>query len=188
MNIKKEEILNLYRIATKFGEINTTNALEKLLGKETFIPIKKTKSMIDRIKTFEDAEELLGNQHPLVEACDSCEFPGDDCLNAYLKLRVICAALNENSTLDPEYLMYYPKFELLYEDECEYYKKEGKIFINIERYNTSYYGMRFLKSDFPFENTPQRYGNQLCLNTEELASYCGEQFIDLWADFLFTKK
>lgn len=188
MNIKKEEILNLYRIATKFGEINTTNALEKLLGKETFIPIKKTKSMIDRIKTFEDAEELLGNQHPLVEACDSCEFPGDDCLNAYLKLRVICAALNKGSKPDPNGYMYYPVFELLYKDEYEYFKENKFKCINLKNYNTSYYGMRCPMSEFEQAQTPSKYGDQLCLSSEKLSKYCGEQFIDLWADFLFTKK
>lgn len=188
MNIKKEELLKLYKAATQSGEMNTVIALEELFGKNTFAPSKKTKSIIDKIKTFEDAEEFLGSQHPLVEACNSCMFPGDNCLNAYLKLRVICAALNEGWKPNKESLNFYPEFELLDENDYKYFKEEEVTCIELKGFNTPYDGMRCPLAEFEISQTPSKYGNQLCFKSEKLAKYCGEQFIDLWADFLFTKK
>lgn len=68
----------------------------------------KPKDIMERIKTFEDALNELGRNHPLVCQYNNIDDVDSD-LSAYLKLRIIVAALNEGWT---------PKFT---EDECRYY-------------------------------------------------------------------
>ena len=61
----------------------------------------KPKDVTERIKTFEDACEELGNDHPFVRTYNeyarniSEENKNDVDIIAYLKLRIIVAALNE---------------------------------------------------------------------------------------------
>lgn len=59
---------------------------------------KDTHSVTERIQTFEDARSELGSAHPLVEEYETitcrCGGLSTDIL-AYMKLRIICAALNE---------------------------------------------------------------------------------------------
>ena len=68
----------------------------------------KPKDIMERIKTFKDALNELGRNHPLVFQYNNIDDVDSD-LTAYLKLRIIVAALNEGWT---------PKFT---EDECRYY-------------------------------------------------------------------
>ena len=66
----------------------------------------------DEIKTFDDAVKKIGENHPLVKAYAAwmrAEIPGQLDLVAFLKLRIICAALNEG---------WQPEFT---EDEARYY-------------------------------------------------------------------
>ena len=61
---------------------------------------EKPQDITERIKTFDDAVEALGDNHPLVSqyhrAVAAFKYePMTEDLLAYLKLRVICAALNE---------------------------------------------------------------------------------------------
>lgn len=61
----------------------------------------KPKDVTERIKTFEDACKELGNEHPFVRTYNeyarnmSEENKNDVDVIAYLKLRIIVAALNE---------------------------------------------------------------------------------------------
>ena len=55
-------------------------------------------NIMDRIKTFEDAVNELGEENECVNECrlidEEIGYISSD-LRAYLKLRIICAALNE---------------------------------------------------------------------------------------------
>ena len=59
---------------------------------------KDNRPVTERIKTFEDARSELGSAHPLVEEYETitcrCGGLSTDIL-AYMKLRIICTALNE---------------------------------------------------------------------------------------------
>ena len=76
----------------------------------------------ERIKTFEDAYNELGSEHPYCQSYDNAhEWLEDDEVDviAYLKLRSIVAALKEGwepQFTEDEY-RYYPWFRLLTEDE-----------------------------------------------------------------------
>lgn len=91
--IEKNNLLDAY----KKGNADNKKMLENLFGKEMFRP----KNIMERIKTFDDAFKELGENHPLVKEYhkrhlfleDDSDISSD--LVAYLKLRIITAALNE---------------------------------------------------------------------------------------------
>lgn len=108
MEIKKENVLAAYETARKAGADSTMKVLESLFGEETFKP----KDVTERIKTFEDACQELGEEHPFVvayRAVEDIDECGED-IEAYLKLRIIVAALNEGWTpkLKEDEILYYP--------------------------------------------------------------------------------
>lgn len=72
-------------------------------------PKADNRQVTERIKTFEDAREALGDEHPLVKeywGVVNVDLDITQDLIAYLKLRIIVAAINEG---------WEPKFE-----KCEY--------------------------------------------------------------------
>lgn len=90
ITIKKENILKEYNQASKEQKA----LLENMFGKEMFKP----KDIRERIKTFHDAYCELGNEHPFVKSYEKYvnTASGEEVdIIAYLKLRIICAALNE---------------------------------------------------------------------------------------------
>lgn len=140
------------------------------------------------IKTFEEACEKLGG--PLVEHYNiinqsSIKYRNDkDDIIAYLKLRIICSALNEG--WEPDYTnespSYVPWF-LIYnsEDIEELELKERKKLIMRDNIGICFGGT---------EGSYHAIGNgvRLCLKTTELSDYCGKQFLDIWADYILPKK
>lgn len=127
------------------------------------------KSIIDkndvtnRVKTYEDACRELGRK-PYDEArltgmgLDSKDI-------AYLKLTVIVEALNEGwipDVCDIKVYRWHPYF----------------------RPNGSPSSFAFGASRCGVEYAFAGSGSRLALKNEELANYCGRQFIDLWKEFL----
>ena len=87
-----EKAIEAYRQAQKNADNKTCELLEGIFGADTFRP----KDVKDRIKTFEDAINELGEGHKFV--VDYTALKGSTLSNdviAYLKLRIISAALNE---------------------------------------------------------------------------------------------
>lgn len=188
MEVKKENVLAAYETAREAGADSTMKVLEALFGKEVFKP----KDITERIKTFEDACRELGKNHPLV-----CQYNAiDDVdvnLNAYLKLRIICAALNEG--WEPKFTedewRYYPWFYLYTQqelDDMDDDEKQERHMIDTGDYITDYAGFAFARSTYAPSNANARIGSRLCLKSEALAVYCGKQFIDLWADFNLVRR
>lgn len=151
----------------------------------------------ERIKTFEDACNALGDEHPLVTQyrLTAAAYKGDPMTEdfiAYLKLRIIVAALNEG---------WEPKFT---EDECrcfpwfyfytkeEYDKlddeKKGRCVLRSGGSTYSGYGFVFCfaNNDASFSST--FVGSRLTFRTRELAAYAGRQFTEEWADFMFKPR
>ena len=90
ISIQKENVLNAYKHASEEQKA----LLENMFGKDVFQP----KNIMERVKTFEDACEVLGEEHQYVKAYRACmRIYYAECkdVTAYLKLRIICAALNE---------------------------------------------------------------------------------------------
>ena len=168
--------------------------LEALFGKETFIP----KDIKDRIKTFDDACNALGEDNPLVLLYDvfqneiaTTESRNDDAdVLAYLKLRIIAAALNEGwkPQFTEDEVRWYPWFCLYTKDEWnrldEGVKKFGRVLGRSYNYGSVYGGLAYACAFSASSNSYTYYGSRLAFKSEELAEYCGKQFVDIWIDFL----
>lgn len=155
--IDKDKLVQAYKAATD----EQKQLLADLYGEEIFRP----QYITERIKTFDDAFRALGAKHPLVqEFVNKISYNSSSDLEAYMMLRIICAALNEGWEADyrnPNQEKWFPWFIYKY----------GGIVCVYACYAGSY--------------SSTGGGVRLALRTKELAEYCGKQFIDIWADFLF---
>lgn len=148
----------------------------------------------ERIKTFTDACNALGDEHPLVKeylrVADGNIILDD--LYAYLKLRIIVAALNEGwepKFTEDEY-RYFPWFYFYTKEEYDKLDDEGKgrCVLRSGSGTSAFYGFVsvFAGSDASVSSTS--YGSRLAFRTRELAAYAGRQFIEEWADFMFKPR
>lgn len=146
------------------------------------------KDVRKRIKTFEDACREIGIDAEAWNR-DKISLGLEPDVLAFLKLRIIVKALNEG---------WEPQFT---EDECRYYP--WFILYTREEYNKldeeeksrvvyrSYYNAGALGGvSCACANHDSSYANafvgvRLAFKTSELAAYCGRQFLDIWADFVF---
>ena len=190
INIQKENVLNAY----KNGNQDQKALLENLFGKDIFQP----QDITERIKTFEDACNELGEENVLVQAYRTAEFNTSgnqkdvSDVIAYLKLRIITTALNEGwkPTFDKNERRYYPWLCICSKDEWKKLDKDGKKRLgtplrsnnNASANGGLVYAYAFYAGSLSYTNN----GVRLAFKTEELAEYCGKQFIDIWADFLFA--
>ena len=170
-------------------DANGRELLEHLFGKDMFQP----KDIRDRIKTFDDAFHALGDKHELVKDYKNlivCYCLPKDII-AYAKLRIIAEALNWGwkPTFDDGEHRYYPRFYIYtkkeYEELDEDEKKEcrivGRSNIKLNANCGNIYAIEVCVSPYSVSSI----GYHIALKTSELAKYCGKQFIDIWADFLF---
>lgn len=147
----------------------------------------KPKDIMERIKTFEDALNELGRNHPLVCQYNNIDDVDSD-LSAYLKLRIIVAALNEGWTpkFTEDECRYYPWFFLYTKDEYEKLSDKEKsravLFGGVAPDGTSA-GFAFAYSGRVPSYSDAYFGSRLCLKSDTLAVYCGEQFKELWFDY-----
>lgn len=193
IEIKRENVLAAYTAATAEQQ----KLLELLFGKEIFKP----KDVTERIRTFEDAMSELGDKHPLViqyneifdNFLEGAAAQNSSDIIAYLKLRIICAALNEG--WEPQFTegewRYYPYFWLYTQkeiDEMEADEKQERRLMSAGGFQTEYAGFGYTYSYNAPSNTHASIGSRLCLKSDTLAVYCGKQFIDLWADFYLIRK
>lgn len=126
----------------------------------------KPRDITECIKTFEDACEELGEEHQYVKAYREwmrVSFAECEDVTAYLKLRIICAALNEGWV--PRYTDGGKKWSPYFIVDSPFYSYSN----DAPSYARAYAGSR------------------ICLKNEALATYCGKQFIDIWKDYLLIK-
>ena len=147
----------------------------------------KPKDIMERIKTFEDALNELGRNHPLVCQYNNIDDVDSD-LSAYLKLRIIVAALNEGWTpkFTEDECRYYPWFFLYTKDEYEKLSDKEKsraVLFGGDASDGPYAGFAYAHSGYVPSNSCAALGSRLCLKSDTLAVYCGEQFKELWFDY-----
>ena len=201
MEIKKENLLKALNTGSDSVK-ETILAIFPELKEEAAQKADK-RPVTERIKTFEDACRELGEEHPLIQAyrqileiatCEDYmkETFGVDMV-AYLKLRIICAALNEG--WEPKFTedewRYYPWFYLytLQElDDMDDDEKQERHMIDTGDYETEYCGFGYAASNGVPSNASALVGSRLCLKNSELATYCGKQFISIWADFNLVRR
>lgn len=190
LKINAENALKAYKSADSNGRL----ILEQLFGEELFNP----KNIMDRVKTFEDAMNELGSEHKLVTLYESFmkDIPEKDDFDndvaSYLKLRIVVAALNEcwePQFTEDEY-RWYPYFYLYTKEEYnrlnEDEKKKCRV---VGRSNSGAYvygDVAYAYAKLAWSVSHTYYGCRLALKSEELAEYCGKQFIDIWMDYLIA--
>ena len=132
--------------------------LENNFGKDFF-----SQSVMDRIKTYEDACVELGEDPMNEENLRSLGFSKDEIV--YRKLKTIVRALNEGwvaKVYASDEARYYPYF-------CQ---------------NESPSGFAFFASYCDPSVACVGSGSRLCFKTRELSNYAGEQFLELWREFI----
>ena len=162
-------------------------------------PKVDNRPVTERIKTFEDACRELGEDHPFVLAYQNTNLRAPEVAEenrdilAYMKLRIIAAALNEG--WEPQFTedewRWYPWFTLYTEKELSDKSDEWKAdrqLISIDDYSKDFVDMSFAKSRLASLYSPSDISSRLCFKSEALATYCGKQFIELWLDFNLIKK
>lgn len=189
IQISKEKVLAEYKQADN----EKKTLLENLFGKELFIP----KDITERIKTFDDAYQALGENHPYCRAFDNygyavkdTDVKDDSDIWAYLKLRIICAALNEGwepQFTEDEY-RYYPYFYLYTQEEIDRMDEDDKeqlLYVGGLANNGAQCGIWYARSHGAFSYSNPSIGARLAFKTRELAKYAGTQFAEIWSAFVF---
>ena len=167
--------------------------------KETEAQTAANRPITERVKTFEDACRELGEDHPFVLAYQNTNLRDPEVAEenrdilAYMKLRIIAAALNEG--WEPQFTedewRWYPWFTLWTEEELSEKSDEWKAdrhLISTGDYSGDWAGFACARSYSAPSNSNAHFGSRLCFKSEALATYCGKQFISLWADFNMIKK
>ena len=127
---------------------------DKQLLQRLFPDLNFNPNIMDQVKSFPDACEILGLiPSDIVSAEDTTDEA------AYKKLKVIAKALNEGWAPDwdnSNQYKYYP-----------YFKLQG--------------GFSF--DDYGCHCTSSRVGSRLCFKSRELAEYAGKTFTDLYKSY-----
>lgn len=181
LNIDKEKAINAYQE----GSDEQKKVLEQLFGVETFKP----KTIMDRIKTFDDALKELGPNHPLVKEYEAiCNADVRQNMIEYSKLCVVTAALNEGWT--PKFIKgewrYFPYF-YLYTDEVirnMSEKEKSRVVSRSGSYALAVGGVSYAVASSDSAGVGASIGSRLAFKTRELAEYAGEQFAQLYAKYL----
>lgn len=149
----------------------------------------------ERVKTFEDAVAELGEDNNLVIMFKHFEAEGfaagSEDLIAFLKLRIITAALNEGWTpqfTDDEY-KYYIRFYLYGEQEwnnlSEDTKRQRGVLFGGYAADGVNSGFVYVGSNYTPSAAFAYIGSRLCFKNKDLALYAGKQFTSLWMDLCY---
>ena len=170
-------------------------------GKTVLVMVdeKDNRPVTERIKTFEDACNELGEDHPMVSVYDAlvtrangelslAEWMGKDVV-AFLKLRIITEALNEGwhpKFTEDEY-RYYPWFYIYTKEEYDNFSEEEKrrCVGRASGSASAYGGLVYSNAVYASSHSGTAGGVRLAFSNRDLAEYAGKQFIDIWADFVF---
>ncbi len=193
LTISRDNALKAYKSADKSQKY----LLELLFGADTF---KQLQDVRERIKTFDDACNELGEEHPFVllynvfdeEIASQSMHDSDKDVVIYLKLRIITAALNEG--WEPQFTedecRYYPWFEFFTQSELNEMSddEKGRVVGRAGSNSYAYGGLAYAVADCASSNSFGDFGSRLAFKTRELAEYAGRQFVELYADFVFPEK
>lgn len=133
--------------------------LEDTFGKNFF------KCIHDRIKSYEDACRELGLDPEDLPEVDNCEPEDHASIIAFYKLTIIARALNEGwkpNWKDTKEYKWYPWFR-----------------VNSDAAGVGY---SYTYSTASYANAA--VGSRLCFKSEELATYFGKHFEDLFSEYL----
>ena len=133
--------------------------LEDTFGKNFF------KSIQDRIKSYEDACRELGLDPEDLPEVDNCEPEDKASIIAFYKLTIIARALNEGwkpNWRDSNEYKWFPWFKV----------------------NRDAAGVGYSLTSYAATAANAIIGSRLCCKSDELATYFGKQFENLWSEYL----
>ena len=147
---------------------------------------KDNRPVTERIKTFEDAMLATGMTIPLDD--NQLSYLPKDVV-AYMKLRIIAAALNEG--WEPQFTTneyrWYPWFYLYTQEEIDKMDKEKKKKLWMfggTSYDGSNCGLAYADSSNVCSHSSANASARLAVKSEAIAKYFGQQFIDIWSDYV----
>ncbi len=150
-----------------------------------------------RVQTFEDAVRELGDEHPAVRTYNSFKYgysAKEPDVMAYLKLRIITAALNEG--WEPQFTederRWYCWYNLISKEDLdsmsEEEKKERRVVGRASNSAIALGGLVYSGAYYVSPGSGTHVGSRLAFKSEELAEYAGKQFIEIYADYCFIPK
>lgn len=184
INIQKENVIKAYNNSNE----EQKKMLETIFGKELFKP----KDITERIKTFTDACRELGDKHPYVMQWAACEtaFIGNkqtaDFI-AYLKLRIITAALNEG--WEPQFIKgekrWYYWYDFITKEQYDKLDDKSRAVLRSGGNAGANGGLVCAVANGASSHSVASCGSRLAFKSEKLAEYAAKQFIEIYADFCF---
>lgn len=175
--------------------------MESLFGKKVFEAAKPTLDDYKTIRTYEDACEALGETPILSENRKKAlcaKFPDHydfrqnmpNHIIALMKLETISRALwGRNFQPKPDgegsKVYWYPWFALWTKKEVEDMNPEQRgALLSAYALVGALAGFGYLNAYYRSSDATAYIGFRLCQETEEKAKYFGQQFIELWAEYL----
>lgn len=175
--------------------------MESLFGKKVFEAAKPTLDDYKTIRTYEDACEALGETPILSENRKKAlcaKFPDHydfrqnmpNHIIALMKLETISRALwGRNFQPKPDgegsKVYWYPWFALWTKKEVEDMNPEQRgALLSAYAVSGAFAGFGSLYAAYRSSSAHALFGFRLCQETEEKAKYFGQQFIELWAEYL----
>ncbi len=190
-NPELKDIKAAYEVADENGK----KMLRALYPEVFTTATADNRPVTERIKTFEDACNALGN-HPLVnhyryiveDADKQMDETGADIV-AFLKLRIVAAALNEGWTPDwdnKDQRKWYPWFYILTEQEYNDLEEEEKCRVvgRASLYANAGGGLVYAGAVGVSSYSHTHGGSRLAFKSSELSEYSARQFGKLSAAFL----
>lgn len=152
-------------------------------------------NIMERIKTFDDAcREVTGKSEEEWLAENETKNMDKDVL-AYLKMRIIVAALNEGwkPTFKEDEYRYYPYYYAYTKSEWESLSASRRkelepsvCLVGGSSDSGSLSGPLCVLSYRAWSNANSHFGARLAFKSGELARYAGKQFFDILKDFYYN--
>lgn len=174
--------------------------MESLFGKKVFEAAKPTLDDYKTIRTYEDACVALKQDAIRVDSVNrdttTVLTNGGDRVNmpsrivALMKLETISRALwgrdfQPKPDGEGSKVYWYPWFALYTKKEInDMYPEQRGALLSAHASSGALAGFGFLGALSRFSNAAAHLGFRLCQETEEKAKYFGQQFIELWAEYL----
>lgn len=191
IEIKQENITEAFKSAD--GCEVAINILTNLFGKQ-----KLDYTDFHNIKTYEDACEALGIKpvsRLLIEYGDGQKEEVIDIAHiAYVKLSTIARALNN----DPEFPRFtkneyrWSPWYYLYSqeeiDDMDEEKRKELVLWGGPANSGACYGLSCAHSLGDWSSSYAYVGSRIAVKSEEIAKYFGNQFKELWRDFMIGKR
>ena len=172
----------------EWKEINGEQAL-------VLVDVKDNRPVTERIKTFEDAVEELGESNPLVSLYRSFESDlpekdeSDKDVLAFIKLRIVVAALNEGwvPTFEKDEYRWFPWYYIYTKEEVDAMDEDEKRRVVGRAHGNAGPGggCVYAYAGVDSANSGTSGGARLAFRDRERAEYAGRQFAELYVRLFF---